>query len=305
MSEQTLPANPVSPDRKFHYGWVIVAVSTLMIAICYGLMFSYSIFFKPLAEHFSWDRATVSLIYSSFLITRGFISIGTGWLADKYGAAKIMVFCGFMTGLGLVLTSQVQTLWQFFVSYALVEAICLSGSFGVATSMTSRWFLKNRGLALGIVSSGSGIGTLLIVPGTERLINALDWSWAFIITGIAAGGLTIAAALFLRLPPKTVYSISDAGKPSSQAGGQKYFAPRQELSLTGALRNPHVIMVITILPSSFSVARLSCCTWSTTLQTSASALLWLPVLSVSSGLPPLGAEWSWVPEPTVSVFITL
>jgi MFS family permease len=99
-----------------------------MMAITYGLMYSYSVFFKPLAEHFQWDRATVSLVYSVSLVVRGGVSIGIGWLADKYGARKLMIFCGIMMALGLILSSQVHSLWQFFLTYSLVEAIGLSGT---------------------------------------------------------------------------------------------------------------------------------------------------------------------------------
>jgi len=164
----------------------------------YGLMYSYSVFFKPLAVYFHWDRATVSLIYSASLIIRGAVSVGIGWLADKYGPIKLTIFCGLMIALGLILSSQVHTLWQFFVTYAVFEAIGLSGAFGIGTAMVSRWFTKKRGLALAIISTGSGMGTLFIVPGNERIINAIGWSNAFIWCGAAAGVLMVSTAFLLR-----------------------------------------------------------------------------------------------------------
>jgi MFS transporter, OFA family, oxalate/formate antiporter len=185
------------------YGWVIVAACALMMAITYGLMYSYGIFFKPLADYFNWDRATVSLIYSASLIIRGAIAIGVGWLADRYGAIKLSVFCGFMIGSGLVLSSQVHTLWQFFLTYAVIEATGLSGAFGIGTTMISRWFTKNRGLPLGIISAGSGLGTLFIVPGVERIVSTYGWSEAFIVVGIVASVVMIAAAFTLRPSPRS------------------------------------------------------------------------------------------------------
>lgn len=148
-----------------------------------------------------WDRATVSFIYSASLLIRGAIAIGIGWLADRYGPVKISVFCGFMIGLGLILSSQVQTLWQFFLAYAVIEATGLSGAFGIGTAMVSRWFIKKPGLALAIVSSGSGLGTLFIVPGAERLVDAFGFAQAFITFGAVAGVLMMGAALVLRSPP--------------------------------------------------------------------------------------------------------
>jgi len=245
MSSHYLNSTAAATPKKSYFGWVIVTICTLLMAITYGLMYSYGVFFKPLADHFDWDRATVSSVYSVSLIMRGAISIGIGWLADRYGAVKLMVFCGFMIGMGLVLSSQVHALWQFFLTYALIEATGLSGTFSIATAVTSRWFIQNRGLALGIVSSGTGLGTLFIVPGAERLINNMDWSQAFIICGIAAGVITIVASLFLGRPPQSVSSTPRLLATTVAAPASQSTSPR-DLTLVEAVHNPRMIIMITV-----------------------------------------------------------
>ncbi|OGO32997.1 MAG: hypothetical protein A2Z29_07180 [Chloroflexi bacterium RBG_16_56_11] len=212
-----------------------------MLAVTYGLMYSYSVFFKPLADYFQWDRATVSLVYSASLVIRGAVSIGTGYLADRFGAARIMVACGFFIGLGLALSSQVQTLWQFFLTYAVIEAIGLSGTFGIGTAMISRWFTKNRGLALGIFASGSGLGTLFIVPGVERLIDSVDWSQAFLICGLASGVFMMAAAFLLRPPPASILNIS--GSAGGDAG-QDAAARAGDTTPGRSLRDPRMLLLM-------------------------------------------------------------
>jgi MFS family permease len=224
------------PRSKYFYGWVIVAVCTLMLAIAYGLIYSYSVFFKPLAEHFNWDRATVSGVYSASLVIRGGFSIFVGWLADRYGPVKITVFCGFMIGLGLLLTSQVSELWQLYAAYAIIEAIGLSGAFGIATAVTSRWFTRNRGFALGIVSSGVGVGTLLIVPGAERLIKIFDWSEAYLIFGIISGIVMIAIAFLLKPAPRNIQPKKDSSLQTQQL----------EISLGKAIRSPKMVLSILV-----------------------------------------------------------
>jgi MFS transporter, OFA family, oxalate/formate antiporter len=232
----------VSGERRLSYGWVIVGAVTVMIGVTYGLMFSYSVFFKPLADYFGWDRATVSLVYSASLVIRGAAAIGIGWLADRYGARKMMAFCGLMVGGGLVLSSQVHTLWQLFLTYAVVEAIGLSGAFGIGTAAVSRWFTERRGLALGIASAGSGLGTLLIVPGNERLINAFDWNGTFLITGVAAGILFVVAALLLRPPPLAPATVSTR----TLAGHRNDFpqAPPVEKGLGAAIKDPRMRLLL-------------------------------------------------------------
>jgi MFS family permease len=215
------------------YRWVIVGAVTLMIGVTYGLMFSYSVFFKPLADHFTGDRATVSLVYSASLIIRGAAAIGMGWLADRYGARKLMALCGVMVGGGLVLSSYANDLWQLFLTYAVVEAIGLSGAFGIGTAAVSRWFTEKRGLALGIAATGSGLGTLLIVPGNERLISAYDWNGAFFIAGIGGGALLVAAALLLRPAPELPTRI-----------GTGLATPPVEKGLRAAIKDRRMILIL-------------------------------------------------------------
>jgi MFS family permease len=241
MREQLPPENILTEHRRFNYGWVIAGVCTLMIAITYGLMYSYSVFFKPLADYFHRDREVLSAVYSVSFIVRGAVSVGVGWLADKYGAARIMAFCGFMLGLGLVLSSQVNALWQFYITYGFIMAIGLSGTFGIGTAMVSRWFTNNRGLALGIVSTGSGLGTLLIVPGAERLITAIDWPKTFLICGITAGVVMIATSFLLRPAPER---STPAVKKSAFAIEPEDFieSPAGEVSIKQAVTDSRMIL---------------------------------------------------------------
>jgi MFS family permease len=244
MSEQSPSEHTTANRSKFFYGWVIVAVCTLMVAISYGLMYSFSVFFKPLADYFDWDRSTVSLIYSASLIIRGFMAIVVGWLADRYGSIKITVFCGIMIGLGLILSSQTHALWQFFIAYGVIEAIGLSGAFGIGTGITSRWFVKNRGLALGFVASGSGLGTFIIVPGNERLIAAFGWSQAFIICGIIAG-LVMASTAFLLRPPSVKSALLTNKKPGSLAVDSEHTAaPHDEITFGQTIKDSRMILFL-------------------------------------------------------------
>ncbi|MBN2059468.1 MAG: MFS transporter [Deltaproteobacteria bacterium] len=209
--QQVLPQKFFNP-RNVPYAWVIVASCALMVGLTYGLIYSYSVFFKPLANHFDWNRATVSFIYSLALIIRGTASVIAGYFADRYGPRKTMLVCGVLMGAGFLLCGRVTALWQFFISYAVVEAFGMSGIFGIGTALVSQWFNRNRGLALGIVASGSGLGTFFIVPGAERLIDALDWSRAYTVIGYTSGALMIAATLFLRRPASPLVVPEDSRK---------------------------------------------------------------------------------------------
>jgi MFS family permease len=225
--------------KEFYYGWVIVAVCSLSMAISYGIIYSFSVFFKPIAAQFNWERATVASIYSLAMIFRGAVTVPIGWLADRYGPATVFGFCGIMIAAGLVLTSRVTELWQFYTTYAIILPVGLCGAYTIGSAVTSRWFLRKRGMALGIVAAGSGFGTLLLVPLSQHLINVFSWSGAYVIIGIVAGCITIATAFLLKAaPPQEALSLKETGKSDDSR--------KSASSLRKMILSREMLLVITI-----------------------------------------------------------
>lgn len=230
---------------SFYYGWVIVAVCTMTMAIAYGVMYSFSVFFKPVVAYFNWDRATVASIYSLSMIFRGAVSIGIGWLTDRHGPLKISVFCGIMIGLGLVLASRVTHLWQFYISYGCIVAIGLSGAYTIGSAVTARWFTRKRGMALGLVAAGSGMGTMTLVPVAEFLISKYNWSIAMAAFGFGAGFLIVSTAFLLRTGPRQQSTRELEQAPAAVPS-------TSDMSLRDAFLNKAmIILVVTFLLLNF------------------------------------------------------
>ncbi|TET48611.1 MAG: MFS transporter, partial [Dehalococcoidia bacterium] len=174
--------------------FVIISMNT-------GLMYSYGVFFKHLIADFGWSRGATSGVHSLFMVVHGGFAIVMGWLADRFGPARVMAACAFIGGLGLALTSQINSLWQFYLTYGIIFGVGESAGFTITMSTTARWFIKRRGLALGIVASGAGIGTMIMAPAAERLITAFGWSTAYLVLAVAAWAVMIPSALVLRRDP--------------------------------------------------------------------------------------------------------
>jgi MFS family permease len=213
MNSLTEPAHPLpAHQRALFYGWIIVAACTLIQLTQFGIQYSFGVFFKPLVENFAWSRAETSLAYSILMICAGIMAIPLGWLADKFGPAKVTVICGIILGLALVLASRVQEIWQLYLTFGVLMGISVGGTMAITSGITTRWFFKKRGMALGIVSAGIGLGTLVMPPLAERLITVFGWSAAYLMTGIAAGVITIGAGLLLRREP-AVLGLRPYGAP--------------------------------------------------------------------------------------------
>ncbi len=201
-----IPADPHRPDststrRPLFYGWVIVGACFVIMSMHTGLMYSYGVFFKHLIADFGWSRAATSGVHSIFMVTHGFFAIAMGWLVDRFGPARVMAAGAFIAGLGLALTSQINALWQLYITYGIIFGLGESAGFITTMATTTRWFIKRRGLALGIVASGAGLGTLILAPVAERLIAAFGWSTAYLVLGAAIWAVMIPSALLLRRDP--------------------------------------------------------------------------------------------------------
>ena len=152
---------PLTEPKKaeFFYGYVVVAITFLIMVVIGGTIYSFGVFLKPLSTEFGWSRAATSGAYSVFMVTHGLFYIITGRLNDRFGPRVVISGCGFFLGLGYLLISQTSYLWNFYLFYGLFVAIGMGGGFVPLTSTVARWFIKRRGQMTGIAVSGIGFGT--------------------------------------------------------------------------------------------------------------------------------------------------
>ncbi len=217
MPEQEVSSLTTAKKPGFFYGYVIVLIGFFTMLLMFGTFYSFGVFFKPLSTEFGWTRATTSGAYSLAMFLSGLLAIVMGKLTDRFGPRIVMTLCGFLFGLGLLLMSQVSTVWQLYLFYGVVVGVGLSGGFVPPLSTVARWFVKRRGIMTGFVVAGIGVGTLIIPPAANWLIESWDWSTAYIIIGAVALVFIILAAQFLRLDPRRMGLLPD-GESEEAAG---------------------------------------------------------------------------------------
>ncbi len=201
---------------KVYYGWVIVAAVLIMTATLVGIRFSFGVFFKSLETEFGLTRAATSSVFSAYTIFTAAFAIIGGWALDKYGPRRVVSVMGLLTGLSLLATSQVGSLWQIFLSYSLILAMGTGGTIPVLMSVVSRWFYKRRGFALGIAMSGTGLGTLLMAPFAAYLISNLGWRMSYVVMGAVAWIVVISLAMLLRRDPSEIGALPDGVKVTGE-----------------------------------------------------------------------------------------
>jgi MFS family permease len=140
-----------SKRPRFFYGWLIVFVSSVGLFLGAPLLvFSFSVFFKPLVMDFHASRASVSLAFSLSNLV-GALSIPyTGMVIDRFGAKRVIL--AFTLLYGLVLCSALwvgNSLWQLYLFFIVLGIAMASGPAPVPYGVViSHWFNRRRGLAL-------------------------------------------------------------------------------------------------------------------------------------------------------------
>ena len=200
----------MTPNRLF-YGWIVVAASAAIVCIGMGALFALGVFLEPMADTMGWSRGAISSVALLNWMAMGLGSFVWGSLSDRIGARAVAVAGGVLLGLGLVLSSQAQALWQLAVSFGVMVGFAVGAFYAPLTSTATKWFTARRGLAVALVSSGIGVGILTIAPLARALISLWDWRVALLVLGDLAWLVIVPAALLIRERPGDIGAAALGG----------------------------------------------------------------------------------------------
>ena len=172
------------------------------------IFFGFTAFFEPIRKEFGWSYTQISLAASLRSLEMGIFAPLVGFLVDRFGSRKLVLFGTIIAGFGLILLSFTQSLAMFYGSFLLL-AFGAGGCMNVVTmTAVANWFRKNVGIALVVMASGfgaSGIIVLLIV----RLIDVYGWRTTLIILGLGMWTLGIPLSFVVRNKPEQYGYLSD------------------------------------------------------------------------------------------------
>lgn len=184
-------------------GWIIVATSFIALALLYSLQYSFSVFFVALIKEFGWSRSIGSGAFSLFAVLSSMTGPVVGSLISTFGLQRVVLVGALVMGLGLALCSLIESWWHFYLFFGVITAAGL-GATGWIPNVTliHLWFRERRGLAMGIISSGIGIGIFVCVPAIQHLIVRFGWRMSYCLMAffIPLVVVTIALTLLGRTP---------------------------------------------------------------------------------------------------------
>src|SRR5919108_1837531 len=213
---------------KLFYGWVIVAVGIVVTCVGFGSMATLSVFLAPMAEAMGWSRTGIATAALLNFLCMGVGAFMWGALSDRFGTRAVVLAGGAILGLGMVAASQASTLLQFQVLFGSIVGVAAGSFYAPMTAVTTRWFTRNRSLAVALVSAGLSFGSTLMAPLARWLISAYDWRTAMLVLGDLVWLVVIPAAFLVRMPPVTADDIAPTVRAPSG----------RELTIADVMRTP-------------------------------------------------------------------
>lgn len=204
MSTQTVSL-PLEDESSTQYaGWKVAAAASFGVGVSFSpiVPYTFSLFLNPLHQAFGWQREAMSGTFALAAITVAFVSPGIGVLFDRFAPRRIILPSIFVFALALASLSMLGPgIKRFYITYFVLGLVANGTAQFAYTRTILTWFKRRRGIALALILTGSGVGSILIPPATQWMIDHHGWRNAYLMLGgIALCGLPLTALLVRNKP---------------------------------------------------------------------------------------------------------
>ncbi len=213
-------------------GWYVVLGCFSLMSVNYGARYCFGVFMKPMAGQYSWSISTVSLAASIYLIVYALSAVVVGRSLDRTGPRRLVLAGTLAAAAGFVLGAHATTPLELYLAYGILFGLG-SAATGVVVCnpYVGRWFVKKRGLALGISSMGVGFGTVVLSPVAGYIIRSYTWQDGFLFLGavMLAVGLIVSQFLMRVASPEDCGCYPDGERDTATESGERNNT-RQEIA---------------------------------------------------------------------------
>ncbi|MCT4607554.1 MAG: OFA family MFS transporter [Marinisporobacter sp.] len=206
--------------KKTTNRWFVV-FGAVLLQMCIGAIYTWSLFNQPLMDTFGWKKSQVVLTYSIAVFVFAFSTIFSGRLQDKIGPRKIATIGAILYGGGLMLTSTATSLTQLYIYYGIVAGTGVGFAYVCPLSTCVKWFPEKKGFITGIAVGAFGLGSLVFKSVIQHFLTTSGVSSTFFYLGLIYVILGVIGSQFLILPPAGYASDSK----ESNATKENIFTP--------------------------------------------------------------------------------
>ncbi len=205
----------------FFYGWIIVAVTFVTMAIGVNARTAFSLFFPPIIDEFGWERGVTAGAFSFGFLVSGAVSPLIGRLMDRAGPRAVMELGVALMAGGLLLAPLTTQPWHLYLTIGVMVgagSVCLG--YSGQSLFLPNWFIRRRGLAMGLAFAGVGIGSVTLLPWVQLMIEQTGWRTACTAMGILILAVLAPINLLLRKRPEDIGLEPDGDATPSEASAK-------------------------------------------------------------------------------------
>ena len=206
----------------FFYGWVIIAVTFVTMAIGVNARTAFSLLFPPILGEFGWDRGVTAGAFSFGFFASAIVSPLIGRLMDRLGPRSVMELGVALMAGGLLLAPLTSEPWHLYLTIGVLVgagSICLG--YSGQSFYLPNWFHRRRGLAIGVAFAGVGVGSVTLLPWVQVMIDHSGWRTACTAMGLLLLIVLAPINLLVRKRPEDLGLLPDGeAAPSASAPGK-------------------------------------------------------------------------------------
>ena len=202
----------------FFYGWIIIAVTFITMAIGVNARTAFSLFFPPIIDEFGWERGVTAGAFSFGFVVSAIVSPLIGRLMDRLGPRSVMELGVALMAGGLLLAPLTSQPWHLYLTIGVLVgagSICLG--YSGQSLFLPNWFIRRRGLAIGFAFAGVGIGSVTLLPWVQWMIDHSGWRTACTAIGLLVLVVLAPINLLLRKRPEDLGLRPDGDAAASAA----------------------------------------------------------------------------------------
>lgn len=203
--------------------WTQIIVGIICMVAAANIQYAWTLFVPEIRQTFGWDRASIQVAFTIFVLVQTWLTPIEGYFIDKYGPRFMVAIGAVGLGLSWIINSQATSLWGFYLG-AAVGGIGVGCIYATCINNALKWFPDRRGLAVGLTAGGYGAGSAATILPIAAMIQSSGFQSTFLFFGILQGTIAFIAAWFLRAPEKSEVKVSD-----------KVFQTRRDYTLTEAM----------------------------------------------------------------------
>ena len=189
--------------QRVHWAWIIFGICWINLFVNYSARLGYSVILPEMIRTLGFGRVAVGLIFNFYLIVYITISPFTGFLTDRFGARRVITICLLILSLGVFFMGSVTSLWSACFFFA-IAGLGATGMWVPVVAMVQRWVtIKRRGITLGMVSTGFGLGLATMGAVFPWVVENFSWRYAWYFLGGMALALVPLNGLLLKSDPES------------------------------------------------------------------------------------------------------